>query len=997
LKIILFGLLTHSFSLYAQMEANHPELNWYTIKTEHFEVHFHNGTERTAQVVAKIAEDIYQPITSLYDYRPNSTIHFIIRDHDDNSNGAAFYYDNKVEIWAPQMTFILRGTHNWLRNVVTHEFSHMISLGASRKLPRRIPAFYFQLINYENERRPDVLYGYPDRIVSYAVPMTIVPMWLAEGMAQFQRPGLDYERWDSHRDMLIRTAVVTNNLPSFDEMGVFGKNSLGNERTYNAGYALTRFIAYEYGDNSLQRIASALKQPWRFTVDGALKKVTGFSGRDLYNTWRAHLQNYYQERLSIINANLFEGKILTEKGLGNTYPRWSADGSLIAYCGSRSSDYLTLTNLNLYDVTTGKIKVIQSGVNDQLAWSNDGQKILYSKISRFKHLSYYNDLYFYDIRNKKEKRLTRGMRVINPDWAKDGRIVCVTQKDGSDNLLLLDHQGNEIKPLTDNKNGEALYSPRWSPDGFHIVFAQARRHGRDIIIIDIKSGVMQPVIANQGDARDPVFSTDGKRIYFAWDKTGIFDIYSIKPDGTELQQWTNVVGGAFMPCISRNGDLVYSSFQYDGYKVTLLDSPHAIDPAAAVYPDNSASPANELQNDSANYADLKSVRDYDDSQHLDRPYKPYKMTYSQISFLPRVMIDSSRVKLGSYFYASDILDRYSILGGVDINARKEIDAFAIFEYRRLAPTLFLELYGITRSVRRSIEVIEGYHKKANVDIGFNIFEADIGAQQSFSQCQGLRLAFAHQRYTSKIKDFLFDGSVYQSPPNTYFIGNNISLKWEFDAVAHRVLSQINPPAGRRIEVTLAYEFNKFFKDFATNNQYGTLQELYSNFNYGRFELAWSEYLAMPWSHKQALTLQLKAGALDQNVDDFFYFFAGGLPGLRGYPFYSIEGRKLVMGRFTYRLPIFTVFQHRLLHITTDNLFVGAFFDIGNAFSRHTSLLKDYKKDVGAELRFSAFSFYGLPTALSFEAAYGLDRIKNSDTAYGKEWRYYMTLLFDFID
>ena len=119
--------------LAAQLQDyNHPELKWRTIETEHFYVHFHQGAQRTASLVAKIAEDIWKPITALYDYVPDGKIHFIVRDHEDDSNGAAFYYDNKVEIMAPAMDFALRGTHNWLRNVVTHEFSHMISLGAAR-------------------------------------------------------------------------------------------------------------------------------------------------------------------------------------------------------------------------------------------------------------------------------------------------------------------------------------------------------------------------------------------------------------------------------------------------------------------------------------------------------------------------------------------------------------------------------------------------------------------------------------------------------------------------------------------------------------------------------------------------------------------------------------------------------------------------------------------------------------------------------------------------
>ena len=127
--------------------------------------------------------------------------------------------------------------------------------------------------------------------------------------------------------------------------------------------------------------------------------------------------------------------------------------------------------------------------------------------------------------------------------------------------------------------------------------------------------------------------------------------------------------------------------------------------------------------------------------------------------LPRVMVDSNKVKLGTYFYASDILERYSVLGGVAVNARKDLDAYAIFEYRNLPPILFLELYGFTRNIQRSIEVIEDYPEKVPVDIQFNILEADIGARFHIIDELGIRAWYSHQRYTSKIKDFFFQGII----------------------------------------------------------------------------------------------------------------------------------------------------------------------------------------------------------------------------------------------
>ena len=89
-RFLLAGLYLISFfflnyaSLLAQPQGfNHPELQWQSIETEHFIVHYHQGTERTANLVAKIAEEFYPHITGLYQAWPKTKTEFIIRDTDD--------------------------------------------------------------------------------------------------------------------------------------------------------------------------------------------------------------------------------------------------------------------------------------------------------------------------------------------------------------------------------------------------------------------------------------------------------------------------------------------------------------------------------------------------------------------------------------------------------------------------------------------------------------------------------------------------------------------------------------------------------------------------------------------------------------------------------------------------------------------------------------------------------------------------------------------------
>ena len=325
---ILILFITTNKVAYSQFTEFHPELDWYTIKGKHCEVHFHEGAERTAKVVAKIADEIWEPITSLYQYEPDIT-HFVIKDIDDYSNGATYFFDNKIEIWTSALDFDLRGTHNWLRNVISHEFTHLVQIQASMKSTRSLPAVFLQVLNYEDERRPDILYGFPNFIVSYPFATINMPAWFAEGTAQYMRKEFDYDNWDSHRDMILRSYALDGNMLTWNEMGVFGKTSLGNESVYNSGFALTKYIAQKYGEDKLREVTKALGKIGNFTIDAAFRDVIGKNGNELYEEWKTFLTEDYKKRTEQIKSNLVTGEVIAKDGFGNFYPTFSADGKKI--------------------------------------------------------------------------------------------------------------------------------------------------------------------------------------------------------------------------------------------------------------------------------------------------------------------------------------------------------------------------------------------------------------------------------------------------------------------------------------------------------------------------------------------------------------------------------------------------------------------------------------------------------------------------------------------
>ena len=167
-------------------------------------------------------------------------------------------------------------------------------------------------------------------------------------------------------------------------------------------------------------------------------------------------------------------------------------------------------------------------------------------------------------------------------------------------------------------------------------------------------------------------------------------------------------------------------------------------------------------------------------------------------------------------------------------------------------------------------------------------------------------------------------------------------------------------------------------------------------------MTYEEHLPLPfWSH--ALSLFVRGGLIDSNlIDDFFYFYLGGWDGLKGYSYYSMGGRKLAMGRVLYRFPILERIDRQFLSIYFSALYAGVFFEAGKAWNEDEFNLKGNKKDCGFEVRLKGFSFYSIPLAASFEAAYGLNDVvytspfNDEITFYeGNTWRYYTSVLFNF--
>lgn len=1018
-----------------------PAREWKKFETEHFIIHFHPGSEFTARKGATIAEEIYPAITGLYRYEPPTKTHLIFRDTEDYSNGGAYYFENKIEIWAEQMDFVLRGTHHWLRDVITHEFVHIISIQKALKLGKHIPGVYFQWFGYEKEKREDVVRGFPNVLVSMPYIALNYPVWFAEGVSQYQSNRKRFDYRDAQREMVLRDRVLNNQLLTLDEMSTFGKNSVGNESSYNQGFSLVSYLAERYGEEILRKIADEAGRITDLTFDQTIQRVLGRSLTQVYSDWKNDLEKKYRNQYALLEKTLTEGEILEEEGFGNFYPQFSPDGQRLAYVSNL--DYPSFGN-NVLIIATRKEgkweKIIADRfITSSLTWSPDGKYLVYAKqMEHGGETPVFNDLYLYDTEEGKVYRITRNMRARNPDWNPvSNELVCVVSHDGSSNLVVLEirpdlikssrfdeenrfgfHLTNHsVKPfqeipadslkeyhlfhiksprwrfLTNEYLGRQYYHPRWSPDGRMIIVDTSTEFSREIVRISPETGESVPLLQGKCDYRQPVWGDGGESIYFASDTTGIFNIYRLDTATSTIQALTSVLGGAFTPSVSVNGELAYSLYKNAGFRIALLTSP--------------GSPAiNQMIVIPEYHRTIPSITDQD-SLYRPSVIKPSQPKSSNFLLFPRLLVDYGTIKPGFYFLVPEILNRLEIMGSLDINRDKDIFAYLNFTSRMFKKPVEFEVYN---QISHISEQFRFPTDTTNADIRFHLMEINTTIHAgklpwksfSFLILADWQFQYTYNRYSAKIapislkRDIFGNRIVYPTFRYTYLKGHRLTLKTHLEKVYPTLERDINPQNGYYFGVEFTGQFQKFLSDFSTNRTVG-LEE----YRYYRFFQLLSElelYLRNPWWKTHTLDVKYQGGFIDSRVDNFFNFYAGGLIGLKGYPYYSIEGRKLGIFSAYYRFPLKRNMNRRLGIFYLKHAYLAPFFQIGNAWNgSYAKGFDNLKRDVGVQFRMNLFSFYFVPLNLFYELAYPLDNIvlPEKGITYRKEWRHYVGLLFQF--
>ncbi|HEU4325372.1 MAG TPA: hypothetical protein VFS21_19670 [Roseiflexaceae bacterium] len=157
-------------------------------------------------------------------------------------------------------------------------------------------------------------------------------------------------------------------------------------------------------------------------------------------------------------------------------------------------------------------------------WSPDGTRIAFAAGAPGGY-----ELYTAAPDGSQVRRLVEVSGILRaPIWSPDSQRIAFFQSDGPQaSLYLIDADGTNLRRLTDRADPESIGS--WSPDGRQIVFNRMVDLVRRLIVLDVESGGERQIDTGEGDAYSPAWSPDGSTIAFA---SGAKLVAAVAPDGS---------------------------------------------------------------------------------------------------------------------------------------------------------------------------------------------------------------------------------------------------------------------------------------------------------------------------------------------------------------------------------------------------------------------------------------------------------------------------------
>lgn len=573
---------------FGKNKIQYRDFDWQIYRSPHFNVYYYEAEEAQLQKVVSFAESGYDQLSREFNFQIKDPVPLIFY-----STHSAFEQNNIILNFIPEgvgafaspvrfrMVLPVDLPDPELMQLILHELTHIFQ--------------YHMLFQ-----------GSLAKAVA-----TAPPTWFMEGMASYMAKD------ETERDkMFLRDAVVNDRIPPVTQV------NFGGFFAYRFGHAVFDFIEERWGRDGFLDFIYEIRNTIGSRVDRAVERAFKMKPEDFDAEFRRWLRRKYLPQLVETGEpgdfgrvfRLKEGQAASEV----ISPTASPSGDLVAaftvFAGEIDiSLFNTQTRRLVRNLTEGFTNEYQYLVGQELALGRKmGRDIDFSPdgntLAVFAKREKGRSLVLLDVLNGGIREVIDMAEIEQqtaPSWSPDGtKIAFSGWKGGQFDIFLLDVESKTITNFTNDDLFDG--APDFSPDGRSLIYVSVTGNGFAKIF---RSEIGNPgqrfqITTGESNENDPIYSTDGRRIYFTSDQAGADNIFGLDLAKGEIRQYTDVVTGAFMPTVlpaapagedAGRERVVYTGFwkgNFDLY-ITAADEPvEDKDPQTVEIPAEPTSPEN---------------------------------------------------------------------------------------------------------------------------------------------------------------------------------------------------------------------------------------------------------------------------------------------------------------------------------------------------------------------------------------------------------------------
>ncbi len=546
------------FYYFGHNKVQYTEFDWQILRTEHFDIYYYPEMKELAEQGAFFAEEAYKQHESRFNHSLNKRVPLIFYSshlHFQQTNTTGGFIPEGVggffEFLKGRVVIPSDGSLARFRHVIRHELVHVFMHSKISRV-----------------------------LVDHRLPQDrMPPLWFTEGIA---------EVWstepDDQSEMLIKDAVLNNYIVPLQNM----ESIYGTFLMYKQGQYILRYIEERYGEETLLLL---MENFWRSSSFSEVMKATiGKTYKELDEEWLyAFKKKYYP----VLASSDFTGQVsnlVVKKGF-NTKPVYYSTGTTreVYFIGNHTG-YTSVYKVNLEGKTEEErepVLVIQGEKNDdfeafhvfQSKMDISGEGILAFVTKKGET----DALHLYDINKQTLVRTFQfpGLVVYaSPNWSPDNTNIAfaAADKSGRMDIYQYDIPRDELRRLTNDPYDDR--DPVWTPDGKRIVFSSDRsgtneRQFYNLFAVDVAAGSLSYVTQSEHNYYSPSFSPDGSFLTFTSNIGGAQNIWTIRTetigrDEVTMKKNTHFTGAVFDPQWTDHDELLFSGFENYGFKVYTL-------------------------------------------------------------------------------------------------------------------------------------------------------------------------------------------------------------------------------------------------------------------------------------------------------------------------------------------------------------------------------------------------------------------------------------------